>query len=273
MKNIFKVKAIYRIVWVIALVAVIGLTMTACGGGGDTGGDPCAGGHDFSILVSTTATCTAVGDSTYQCSRCSDTELRTEPAIGHDFIGSWLKNGSQHWKKCTRCTEVSGNGMTESLKANHNFVSGVCTVCGIPDPSPFIGTWTISPGGYYGPYTITITADSFRWENPGNYINHADITWTEAANTATDPGPDVNPYSYEGFFRNANSNPSDSYPTGFTISGTRTYTGFSSPIPSGFFMALSANGQTLYIAQSSSVYNRAGFASSFMQDSLFTRVP
>ena len=222
------------------------------------------------------ATCTTAGDTgTGLCTRCNDEWITGEviPALGHDFTGSWLKDVSQHWKECTRCSAISGNGTTESVKTNHSFVSGVCTVCGIPDPTPFFGTWKGTTVGYYGPFTITITADSFRWENPDHNINHADITWTEATNTATEPG--FNVVAYYGFFRGANANPSLSYPTGFTISGTRTYSpgGYSTPIPTGFFIALSANGQTLYVAQSSSVYNRAGFASSHMEDSLFTRVP
>ena len=59
MKNINKVKAIYRIAWIIALVAVIGFTMAACGGG-DGGGNGGGGHtHDWNL-------------ETGLCSGCSD---------------------------------------------------------------------------------------------------------------------------------------------------------------------------------------------------------
>jgi hypothetical protein len=39
MKNTFKFKAIFKIAGIIALIAIIGFTMTACGDGGGGGGD------------------------------------------------------------------------------------------------------------------------------------------------------------------------------------------------------------------------------------------
>ena len=52
--------------------------------------------HDYSVLVSDTATCTASGTATYRCSMC--TAEITEPSVaqGHDFVGYF----------CTRCQKM-----------------------------------------------------------------------------------------------------------------------------------------------------------------------
>ena len=134
----------------------------------------------------------------------------------------------------------------------------------------FYGTW-IRNQGNKEPYTISITADSFHFEdNSNSFINHTVITWTAASNTATTHGAD----EYDGIFTGNNSNPSLSFPEGFTISGSRTVSGLSNILlpNDGFFIALSADRNSLYVAQSSSIYNRASFHDPEMKDSIFTRV-
>ena len=123
----------------------------------------------------------------------------------------------------------------------------------------FYGTWTRTEGSYQ-PYTVTITSSSFSFvDNDGDYINYANITWIAAANTATDnPGGSTVIHS--------------NYSNGYTITGTVDETYGTGPV-NGFFIAISANGQTLYLGESASVYNIAGFSSTVMTDAVFTKVP
>ena len=55
-------------------------------------------GHDFSIEISNTATCTRGGIAVYACSRCQkqENDTRESEALGHDFSGHF----------CTRCQEL-----------------------------------------------------------------------------------------------------------------------------------------------------------------------
>jgi hypothetical protein len=86
MKNVFKVLGI------IAIVAVIGFSMAACDNGAGGAPDPCAGGHNFGAWGSSTANCTTAGKETRVCSHnASHTEERGADALGHD----WVPEGTQ----------------------------------------------------------------------------------------------------------------------------------------------------------------------------------
>ena len=52
--------------------------------------------HDYSVLVSDTATCTAAGTATYRCSMCTAEITEPSAAQGHDFSGYF----------CTRCKKM-----------------------------------------------------------------------------------------------------------------------------------------------------------------------
>ena len=99
-------------------------------------------GHSFTVFISTTsATCTTAGYDIYKCVRCIETEQQNPVSVlGHDHTGVWKLDNSDHWKVCLRCS-------LEVNKANHNFVSDVCTDCSASDVMSLINltnTWSLS---------------------------------------------------------------------------------------------------------------------------------
>ena len=81
--------------------------------------------HDEAVDAAVDATCTSTGltEGTH-CSICGTilTTQRTVDALGHDFEGgTWMHDESQHWKKCSRCTQE------ESTHSNHTWNEGVIT--------------------------------------------------------------------------------------------------------------------------------------------------
>ena len=85
-------------------------------------------GHDFNSLVSSTpATCTAGGNNTYSCSRCSTTTTSTTSALGHNYVSyvtqpaTCTVSGIRTYS-CTR----GDSSYTETIAATgHNYISAV----------------------------------------------------------------------------------------------------------------------------------------------------
>ena len=112
-------------------------------------------GHSFTSYVSdNNATCTEDGTETAKCDRCEVTDTRTDEgsALGHDWAEEWTTDGTAHWHECSRCNEINDKanhsggtatcialakceicGVEYGDLAEHNFVDGYCTVCGIID--------------------------------------------------------------------------------------------------------------------------------------------
>ena len=67
-----------KILITLAVLALFVLVLASCGGGGAS----CE--HEWE-LKSTTATCTDAGEGTYVCSLCQTEEVKSQPALGHDF--------------------------------------------------------------------------------------------------------------------------------------------------------------------------------------------
>ena len=93
-------------------------------------------GHDYQVLV-TDPTCTEKGNRASVCTRCGDVEkvYETIPELGHDFSivvtePTCLKGGKTAFV-CSRCGTSVVTKTTPAL--GHNFVDGVCTVCGIAE--------------------------------------------------------------------------------------------------------------------------------------------
>ena len=94
--------------------------------------------HSFTNYVSDgNATCTKDGTKTAKCDRCDETKTIADEnsAKGHDYSTEWTidkeatctETGikSHH---CTRCEDKTDE--TEIPLADHNYVDGICTVCG-----------------------------------------------------------------------------------------------------------------------------------------------
>ena len=112
-------------------------------------------GHSFTSYVSdNNATCTEDGTETAKCDRCEVTDTRTDEgsALGHNWAEEWTTDGTAHWHECSRCDEINDKanhsggtatcialakceicGVEYGDLAEHNFVDGYCTVCGIID--------------------------------------------------------------------------------------------------------------------------------------------
>ena len=86
--------------------------------------------------VTKAATCTETGRLKKTCVYCGATSSTTLPALGHDYTGgTWVYDETQHWKKCSRCTEED-----TANKASHTFGSWSggkrsCTACGYEETS------------------------------------------------------------------------------------------------------------------------------------------
>jgi hypothetical protein len=73
-------------------------------------------------------------------------------------------------------------------------------------PAGYIGTWRAATGQYQ-PYTVTVTADSIRFQDKdGDFVSYTNVRWTAAANT--------------------NAANRAAHPNGFSFTGTRTNRGY-----------------------------------------------
>ena len=97
-------------------------------------------GHDLDDgAITKPATCTEDGVKTFHCSRCDYTETEAIKATGHTpevkdaKDATCTEDGYTGDTVCSICGATIAKG--EIIKATgHNFVDGVCTVCGTPDP-------------------------------------------------------------------------------------------------------------------------------------------
>ena len=77
--------------------------------------------HSYSSKVTTAATCGKEGVKTFTCS------------CGHSYTEKIAATGQHSWKSatCTTPKTCKTCGKTEGSKSGHNYVQGVCSVCGI----------------------------------------------------------------------------------------------------------------------------------------------
>ena len=128
-------------------------TCTVCGEAKETKDIP-ALGHNMTAVEAKAATCTEAGNSAYwSCSRCgkyfSDAEGKNEiaqdswviAALGHKLTtgtavaASCYTPGHEADVYCSVCGVVVTAGKTIPAIGRHNYVNGVCTVCGIENPA------------------------------------------------------------------------------------------------------------------------------------------
>jgi hypothetical protein len=200
-------KTTIRILGIIALVAVIGFSMTACGGGDDGNGDGSTPNHthDFSGVWKSNATqhwkeCAAdnekgqIANHTPAKGICTVCGYNNTPGHTHDFSGAWKSNATQHWKECAADNE-------KGQIANHTPTDGICTVCGYDNtPAKTYATtvtWTqvaeipfVYSYGYgivYGNDTFVIGGINMSWWTGNFYTEVAyssdGTAWTEVKNS------------------------------------------------------------------------------------------
>ena len=111
-------------------------------------------GHSMTAVAAKAATCTEAGHSAYwSCSRCgkffSDAAGKSEiakdswviAALGHDeatraaVAATCYASGHEADTYCKRCGMVINAGATIPATGKHTYVNGVCTVCGVKNPT------------------------------------------------------------------------------------------------------------------------------------------
>ena len=116
-------------------------------------------GHNLTAVAAKTATCTEAGHSAYwSCSRCgkffSDAAGKTEiakdswviAALGHDeatraaVAATCYASGHEADTYCKRCGMVINAGANIPATGKHTYVNGVCTVCGVKNPTANVKT-------------------------------------------------------------------------------------------------------------------------------------
>lgn len=139
--------------------------------------------HDITHYDEKLANCTEKGHNAYdKCSRCSYTTYQETNALGHDFENSTIYryNGTQHWKKCSRC-DVEDTGhktthteVTDEAKPATTTETGLtegkhCDVCGKVLVAQEV-TPKLTPRYYYN--STTTTKDTTKKDNtksPGTF--------------------------------------------------------------------------------------------------------
>ena len=116
-------------------------------------------GHSMTATAGKAATCTEAGHSAYwSCSRCgkffSDAAGKTEiakdswviAALGHDeatraaVAATCYASGHEADTYCKRCGIVLAAGANIPATGKHTYVNGVCTVCGVKNPTASVKT-------------------------------------------------------------------------------------------------------------------------------------
>ena len=111
-------------------------------------------GHSMTAVAAKAANCTEAGNSAYwSCSRCgkffSDAVGKTEiaegswviAALGHDeatraaVAATCYASGHEADTYCKRCGMVINAGANIPATGKHTYVNGVCTVCGVKNPT------------------------------------------------------------------------------------------------------------------------------------------
>ena len=122
---------------IIALVAIIGFSLTGC--------PPEPHTHDWgNWVVTTPATATNPGEETRTCNTCGEKVTRPIPATGnthtHTYATAWTYDTAQHWKECTandgaktdEAAHTSGDWIVDQAATATTAGSRhkECTVCG-----------------------------------------------------------------------------------------------------------------------------------------------
>lgn len=150
--------------------------------------------HDFSVFVSTTATCTQAGVATYKCAGCDATEQREAAALGHDVVTN--ADGSED---CRRC----GTRLKDPTPVHtHDFsvfvsTTATCTQAGISTyKCSGCDATTTKEAGALGHEAVTNADGSQYCQRCNEHLKDADPPPSESA-PASDP-PQQEPAPDEG---------------------------------------------------------------------------
>ena len=127
-------------------------------------------GHDYGEwAVTTPATCTATGVESRVCANDeSHVESRVTPALGHNY-GDWtVTTGATcvaDGVESRVCANDASHIETRSIAATgtHNYVDGVCTMCGAAQPAPARLAVSDATAHAGQQFTVTVSLEN----NPG----------------------------------------------------------------------------------------------------------
>lgn len=90
--------------------------------------------HDWDEgKVTKEPTCTAEGEKTFTCKKCSKTKTEKIPMLAHKFGDYTITKPATCTEEGSKTRKCSVCGTTETVKIDkiaHNYVNGVCTACG-----------------------------------------------------------------------------------------------------------------------------------------------
>ena len=78
--------------------------------------------------ITTPATCLEPGVKTYTCTVCDTTKTEPIDATGHSYSKEWKYDEAYHWHEATCGHEVVSD------RNEHFYETGVCRLCGAPQP-------------------------------------------------------------------------------------------------------------------------------------------
>ena len=176
---------------IIAIIAALALTFSLACDPGSGDADLCIDGHDFSSIVTTTATCTEAGQDAHKCIRCPYTVYTNAAALGHIAPGAvpatCTETGNSGTGTCSRCG-ASVSGITTPALGHDHFESLVCNRTGcdhqyvLGNPGPGGGfIFYVAPAGFDF-FTGTTVADTNFIK--AHYLEAAPSGW----NGTNDPG-------------------------------------------------------------------------------------
>lgn len=124
-----------------------------------------AAAHDFQLVQTEPATCTADGARLFVCADCGETRTETIPALGHDFSEDWTVDrpatcteDGQKSRHCTRCNAVTdvlrlratGHETVTTVVpptcADRGYTHHVCSVCGVAWDDQYVPPAGHTPG-------------------------------------------------------------------------------------------------------------------------------
>lgn len=133
--------------------------------------------HDWELISTTDATCTAEGEKYYECAACGESKTETVDALGHSYgeatetVAPDCTNAGEQQSTCSVCGDVK----TETVKAlGHDFVDGYCSVCG--EEQPLEATITFDSTDKRTAYSTTAQV----WEENGITVTNNKASSTTA---------------------------------------------------------------------------------------------
>jgi formylglycine-generating enzyme required for sulfatase activity len=187
----FSMQNTIKVFGIIAMVAIIGFSFTACGAGNGNG--ETVHTHQWGAWTQATApTCTTAGEETRVCSLDADhTETRTVDALGHDY-GGWIT-------QTTRTLTIVEKGVC-SHDPSHTGTREI--------PHPETGVWlqagTFTMGsptdepsrsniaGKETQHTVTLTKGFYMGKHPVTQAQYEVVMGTNPSSFTTPVSPETN---------------------------------------------------------------------------------